>query len=447
MQATAPAVFQKAVLSVGTYHSPDGQVKVTPGRLRHWANEISRLQRSGYSVPMHWDHAELNDVEMLGPVATAELASRKSRSAAATVGKLERFTVAKDGKSAEILIRPLTDAAAKHVSNNAVSVSPVIFPSWKDGRGQQYRDVITSFDFVNHPVDYSQGEFKPVSRMGLKVSRGVIRMGVTVQRLGKDGKPTDDDEASDDVLDGGSGAGDDTGDDDTPDFNADDSDTVGDDTDEAGTDYDEFDANANDDQAPIDDIASMSDVLDALKQLQIVLPQDTTPANFIERLRPALLTAVAQSGSVAPSPSLDDENDATQEGATMVDPQIATMSLAVRQRLEHADKQHQKSVAERLKTLLNDGKCTPHEHNQREQLVGRVRLSLDSRGNPKQSTLESWIESREVIPKGTFWDSETKTKRMGIAEIEAKTTFSPQSKDVAEAIKALGGDPSKQRRY
>ena len=124
-------VFSKAILSVGTYHSPDGTVHVTPERLRHWEKQVSKLQEVGYAIPSHFDHA--NEIDLLSPIDETTLKNRISRSAQATVGKLKSFRVSEDGNSAEIMLETLTPKAKDVVGSNAVYVSPVIFPEWRDG--------------------------------------------------------------------------------------------------------------------------------------------------------------------------------------------------------------------------------------------------------------------------------------------------------------------------
>ena len=128
--------FSKAILKCGTYHSPDGIVDVTPDRLNHWASGIAKLQSVGYSIPSHFDHG--SELDLLTPIPNDELARGVSRSAQATVGRLKEFRVSADGQSAEIMLETLTPRAKEAVAANAIYVSPVIFPQWKDGAGNEF---------------------------------------------------------------------------------------------------------------------------------------------------------------------------------------------------------------------------------------------------------------------------------------------------------------------
>lgn len=346
-------VFRKAILKVGTYHSPDGVVEVTPERLRHWENETRKLQHAGYAIPMHWNHA--SEKELLEPVSLDLLQSKQGRGAEATVGKLNSFRVSPDGQTAEITVHTLTPSATEKVAANAVYVSPVIFPQWKDGAGNSYSDVITSVDLVDHPVDYTQTSFQPAEPICCAIRLG---LSTTPYRMGA---AMADDKEND--------AGDST----------------------------EGAMNAT----------SIKDVLSALADLKIVLPDDTTEANFLDRLRTALLTAKAQSGMDTQASDGDDQS-------TVSDPMIATMSLQARQALAWAEGQHQAAVSQRLKALLDTGRCTPDEHRARSPQLTAIKLSLGSDNKPVPGQLENWIESRKAVPQGTFWSSDEKLKRMSV---------------------------------
>jgi hypothetical protein len=81
-----------------------------------------------------------------------------------------------------------------------------------------------------------------------------------------------------------------------------------------------------------------------------------------------------------------------------------------------------------LRQLLDDGKCTPAEFKTRGNSVGAVRLSLDKSGKPAASELEKWIESREAVPRGTFWDAESKL-RMAASVAEPPSNMTGQMSD------------------
>ena len=75
-----------------------------------------------------------------------------------------------------------------------------------------------------------------------------------------------------------------------------------------------------------------------------------------------------------------------------------------------ASNEHRKGVAVRLDALLEKGQCTPAEYKEKETTLKTVRLSLDSAGNHRLTPTESWIDSRESVPEGTFWDDKQRTR-------------------------------------
>lgn len=386
--------FKKAILQVGTYHAPKSNVVVTPERLRHWANQFTRLQAAKQVVPIDWDHS--SSESDLTPLTMD--AYQKKRSAKNTIGHLHEFKVSEDGQRAELLLDVPDKAAAQKAKDNLVYVSPVIFPTWKDGTGAEYQDCITHVDFVNHPVDHSQGKFEPVEAGAIACA---IRMSLSEpMRLAFDG----DDKSGD--SDGDS---------------------------DGGSDNDADDSNDSDsDDKPDgiqDDEGRLKDVITALGGMSIVLSGDTTPANFLAHLHQALLTAAAHRGE-GPTNQQQDQNPNPGGDITVADQGNVALSLEQRQQVQqgqialaYAEGVHRKGVTDRLKGLIDSGRCTPPEFQSRSAEIGAVRLSLDTAGKPQSSDLEKWIESREAVPAGTFWDPETRlnAQRLSVAQPTVNT--------------------------
>ena len=369
------AAFRKAILRAGKYHSPDGVVEVTPERLRHWELQFRRLRAARQVVPVDWDHAD--DPAKMQPLSVD---AYKRRSAANTVGHLRDFRVGDDGQSAEITLDLRTQRAIEAAETNAVYVSPVLFPEWRDGSGQRYTDVITHVDMVNHPVDHSQGSFVPTTEAPAIAC--ALRMALSAPY--RFGGPTmaDDDKKPDEIPtdDGADDAA-------PPDDAADDS---------------------ADDAAPPDtgaDDSTLSSVIEQLAKFNIVLQDGTTAENLLDRLHTALLTAAAHQG-------IDDDGTDDNAGGNPADqptvaaPDVATMSLEARAALNWAEGQHREALGKRLDALVETGRCTPAEAKARRQALETVRLSLDKAGKPIASRLEEWVDSREAIPSGACWSRE-----------------------------------------
>lgn len=441
------STFSKSILKVGTYHSPDGVVNVTPQRLRHWEKSLKRLQNVGYAIPSHFDHS--SDLELLEPITMDVLERGQNRSASATVGRLSEFKVSPDGKSAEIVLETLTPQATQSVESNAVYISPVIFPEWKDGAGNVHRDVITSFDLVDHPVDYSQTSFVPAVRMGLNskpfVLSGVRLMSTNTKRSKSARKR--DAAARRARFQAAVRMG--LADDEDDDGDEKPADTAGKDT-----------PSAADDASPTDTLdiepSVAPDLLDQtlnlLAEYGVVLPDDTTDDNLITSLRTAL-TALLNSDSEEDEPEDDVLGDADALPSTAPGtmpqasaPMIATMSVQQKALHNWAETTHKNLIAKRLHAVLHSGRCTPAEADERQRQLQVVKLSLTNEGLPAPTEVEGWIESREAVPEGTFWTDKQRTKsmqRLSVVEppTEWKSTGGRTKSEYDEAIVALGGKP------
>jgi hypothetical protein len=380
--------FRKAVLAVNSYQSGDGAVTVTTDRLRHWEDQFKRLTAAGYAVPMHFNHADLDDPEMLSPIAMDVLSRRESRGAHNTEGKLADFKVSPDGKSAEITVEILTPTAREKVESNSVYVSPVIFPEFRDGHGQTYTDVITSVDLVDYPVDHSQGPFLPAepALMGC-----AIRMGI---------KPTYYQPRAQ-----------------------------------------RMDLNGMDSQAGSDTMAPpqadmgggdvVSRIVAVLNELGIALPEDTNEANIEDRLRQVL----GNGGQGAP-----------MGGTTVASPEIQTMSLIGQVRRQQAtlNAMYQRELVTELESLRDSGRITDQEFSQQCAKAGTMRMSVDTYGKNKPSDVAKWIESRKPIPEGTFQTAtfrkgrESKLARMSVAQPPEPGVITPErAKELASYVNSV----------
>lgn len=376
------AKFRKRALQTATYHSNDGQVNVTPERLKHWQENFRRMQKAGYSVPIGWDHAETLDG--ITPLSADEF---KKRSAKDTIGKLSSIALDAKGSGA-VLEFDVTDPKAQgRADRNEIFISPVIMDEWRDGAGNKYTDVITHVDFVNHPVDHSQGPFEKADAGAIACA---LRMGLDtrVYRMAFGDEEDDDDKEKDDSESSGSEA-------------------------EASADPPE-----NPDMPKTEDDggkAQMDALLAHLSVIGVGLPADTDGSNFQDRLLVALLTIEAQKNN----DKAEEESEPEEEEPAMnvADPGIAAMSLKANAAHSYAEGLHRTGIAKRLQAVLESGQCTPKEHNDRTAALKAVRLSLDAKGQPAQSDLEKWLDSREAVPKGTFWDAKQRTQKLSVTPI------------------------------
>lgn len=392
------STFRKAVLSVGTYHSPDGTVVCTPERLQHWKNEVAKIQAAGYAIPMHWDHAGNEDMDLLEPVKLSTLREGIERSARNTVGKLVSFDVAPDGQSAELTVQTLTPQATQLAESNAVYVSPVLFDYWKDGAGNVYTDTIGSIDLVDYPVDHSQGPFVPVAASRMSCA---IRMSAAPRKLFRlsEQMPMDNETEPD--------------------------------TDDGAAPY-----QAPAPQAPPSS-TRVSDAIQGLAALKIMLPEDTTPENFLDRLVPALMTAAAQVAPVESTEQLPPEPEEAPEEKPVLGetPQVAAMSTRLRNFEAKLIEGARKDLSKRLQNLLETGRAIPAEIDEKSKRLGVQKLSLAKDDTVNGGDLAVWIEARESTPEGSCWDAVTRTKKLGLVAPKPRKEWNTVTPDVEEARK------------
>jgi hypothetical protein len=374
---------------------------------------------------MHWDHASNDAVDLLEPIKMDTLRQNQSRSAKNTVGKLVSFNVAKNGKSAELTVETLTPEATQKAQSNAVFVSPVLFSEWKDGAGNSYNDTIGSVDLVDYPVDHSQGPFVPVEQrrmscvIRMSTSPKIFRLGEAPFKKKKDGDGDgqyNESESNDsgDSTGGGERAK-------SEDF------TSGDEP--SGS-------SGNDEANQVQQAASsVSDVVGLLAQLQIMLPEDTTTANFLDRLRPALMTSISANAQPQ-EPELADQ--LPPEQPMQVDsPQIAAMSARIRDLERSHLEAGRKAIQKRIDDCLKTGRITPHEHGVLAKRLSTTKMSLTKANEIKAGDVEIWIQSREATPKGSCWNASDKVKRMAttVAEAPTQIEFSGKKQFSEEEIK------------
>ena len=434
------ATFRKASLRVGTYHSPDGKVEVTPDRLRHWQRSVRKIQQRGYAIPMHWDHATTDDMDLLEPIKLTTLQENKDRSAKNTVGLLKDFQLAPDGQSATLVVEARTKGAKERMESNSVFVSPVLFDRWKDGSGEVYSDTIGSVDLVDYPVDYSQGPFEPVEAVATQSMSCVIRMSSAPKKIYRLATMADDknkdndpfasaDSGSDSGMDGGS----DTGEMDMSDVM------------DTSPGQESFEATpATPSATPV------SDVVQSLAQLQIMLPEDTTTENFLERLRPALMTAIAAKVAPAPPPLAtqlppEQQQQGMQEQPQLADqPYVAAMSAKLRALEAKTIEDGRAKLKSELNALLKSGRMTPKEFQDvtKKLAVKKMSLSADSM-NVESGDIGVWIESRKALPTGACWDAKSRVERLNLHRVEAPEGYSAQNgitkQQEDKAVKALLG--------
>jgi len=452
-------LYKKSILRVGTYHSPDGTVQVTPERLQHWARMHRKLRRNRQVVPIDWDHAD--DPTTAIPMSASAFRQKK-RSAKNTVGHLRDFRVAKDGKSAQIVLDIHRKNAAEAADANSVFVSPVIFERWNDGAGNKYEDVITHVDFVNHPVDASQGLFSPTETgsVALALRFGLDRGRPKVYRLELDVEDEEEDDddlivEEDDVADEDAGG-------ELPDFLME-----GGEDEEPGTDdfmpEDEDIIEMGDEdvlagQEADDELAEQirSDLIAA----GIAAPEGVDPILDAKQFLGQLCAALRQKAmdDKGGEEGLGDEMDIMPEegGGELMEtsPEFAAMSLRLKRAEQRSSAAEQRLIrmarnqkTEALKGLLKTGRITANEFNTQCAALRTVKMSLGPDGEPKRTDLDAFIQARKAVPAGAMWPHNSEL-RMSLEDTVLETpgegavgvvSAAEAKKFVDEQAKRMGG--------
>ncbi len=367
------AKFKKAMLRVGeTMHSADGVVLTTPERLKHFSDQFAKLRGAGYSVPSRWEHGD-KPADMI-PLATEEFKKLDGRHA---VGEMTGFDLSADGQSAELTFEITDPRAIEQADANRVKVSPIIANAWQDGRGNPYSDFISHADLVERAVDFTQGPFVPVPEtIACSLEKYVDLKAVKMAFP----DPASDDKSPDEA-------------DPTP---------------EAPP----AEPAKNPDAPPkATDKSKVTAVLDGLKTKGIVLPSDF---DFSGDSAIDILLAAINSSVAADVKAEESEQDVKKEDdpPVVASPGYAQMSTEQKGNVAFAllERKHREQLGRDLTALLESGRCTPVEANERKAALGTVKLALDNAGNEVPGDIEKFIASRQPVPKGTFWTDEQRTK-------------------------------------
>jgi hypothetical protein len=371
--------FTKAVLRVGeTMQSPDGLVPITAERLSRFAEQHKKLTAAGYAVPSRWEHADKPDGML--PLAAEEMAEAskpesKKLDGRHAVGRMVDFTYAPGAEQAEMTLEVSDPRALQQVEANLVKVSPILAGWWKDGHGNEYADFISHADLVERPVDYTQGDFKPVPHtIACSLEKFIDAKTVKLAF------PDDSEDKPDDS--------------------------------ETPPESPPAEPAKNPDAPPkATDKSKTTAVLDGLKTKGIVLPSDFDFSGdaAIDILLAAINSSVAADVKQEESEQEDDKDD---DPPVVASPGYAQMSTEQKGNVAFAllERKHREQLGRDLNALLESGRCTPAEANDRKAALGTVKLALDDAGNEVPGDIEKFIASRQPVPKGTFWTDEQRTK-------------------------------------
>lgn len=253
------AVVRKTLLPLGKHVSPDGEVDVTPDRVKHWVETFQKQKQNKIKIPMPWGHQRL---------ATPD--NKEFIRSRFNAGTLKDLMVGPDGSLDGILEAPgLQEENGQLVSiakmddgtpvkTSIADVSVGIFPDWKDGKGNEWNDMIGHVALAPLPVWADQSGFQSLSTAEQKV----VYLSTVTRMANTD---TEESDLKGKVEKASSATEDD-----------------GDDNEGAAKTLDSMFQSAGEEANPEQE--RVQRIIATFAQLSTPFPPDTTPENFVERL-------------------------------------------------------------------------------------------------------------------------------------------------------------------
>lgn len=165
-------LFEKVLVPLGKHLSPEGEVDVTPDRVRHWVDSFNRLRARGVKLPMPWGHRqkslpEESFDEAVHQQQMEELAAARARWNASYV---ERLSICPHTGGLMVACKPPPGYAADPETGDLVNPADGTrigelsagIGDWTDGRGRAWDDIIVHAAFVPLPVVPGQGGFEQI---------------------------------------------------------------------------------------------------------------------------------------------------------------------------------------------------------------------------------------------------------------------------------------------
>jgi len=159
-------ILDKEIIAPDVYHTADGLVTATPGRIRRWYRQGKKMLQKGLPIPVPWEHQE--------GAKPDRAAVRLANQAKLNAGHVRDYYLDRRGALwAQLDIPDPADAA--QIAKCVRFVSPEIDDEWEDGDGQVWKDIITHVALTPRPVHYKQKPFGAKAERQLsQPRRGVV---------------------------------------------------------------------------------------------------------------------------------------------------------------------------------------------------------------------------------------------------------------------------------
>ncbi len=361
------ATFDKDFLYPGTYRLKDGRTfHASAGDVAHLARRLEEMLAAGLQIPVSWEH------QGLAPRTKAELSKLTADQTRLTLGHVESASLSPEGFLAGRVAVPVDDDAKRLPAVRFVS--PTIAHDWTDGDGRFWPGAsVVELAATPRPVQHRQQPFKPVA-----FSHGAISLSLADYR-GDTTMPDDTQKPNDKKPDGEDGG------------------------------------------------KQLKTVLAALADVGLVLPDDTTPENLLDRLHTAALTKKGP------------ETEA--EAVPQAPPPPVGMSLGGKPQPTAAERRllqlSHKDLQTRADALLSTGRVGPPVHQKLKAELGKVQLSLTAEGELSPSPVLAKIAAYEDLEPSSAWSAQRLSLGAEAIDPPAYLLGGPQSE--AETKKAVDG--------
>lgn len=258
--------FRKAIVKAGVYNvaNPKGERRteiITPERIQHWAATHGEMQKTktGFQIPAPWAHSyKLPDgrVFIPGPV---EMSNPSAGRSDMNAGFWDNLTAEIDPTDGLMTLYGVLDAPgdpadfktpAGKIGKTVRETSILALPSYPDGKGNEFKDILGHIALVTHPIEPGQTNFEEVKSYALAMSHFAFKLGDAVTMSFPEPPPTEE-------VDG----------------------------EEMGDEEGELEDEDEVTNAVTQDVSTL---IPLLRDCGIVLPDDTTITNLVERLQVAL---------------------------------------------------------------------------------------------------------------------------------------------------------------
>lgn len=327
--------FEQTFLQPGRYHVGGGRYRdFTAQEISSYVTGTKELLAAGHSVPLIFEHAAPGSDE--GSPRDSKAAQVKHGA-----GWLGGVNLGNDGSALHVLEVTDADAARKLADGSIKFTSPELRPTWTDGKGRVFKNIISHVALTHKPRNPDQSKLQPVAEPALQFSLADLE---PIQMSFDDDKDADDKSPIDKATDR-----------ETP-----------------------ADASENPDMptpgAASEEQKQLESCIAFLKTIGVALPANTDASNFMDRLQTGLMT-LAESKIQAESEAAKDDDDADNAPLIEEKPPIQQFSLSdvegdkfTNRLLAKVIKAEHGQCKSRLETLVEKNNISPAL---RDSLLGK----------------------------------------------------------------------------